>query len=60
MSDTGTFEIIIISILGLIVYTIPLAAIVWIIIPLNRLRKGQETIQNRLDAIEQFLNKDRS
>jgi len=60
MSDTGTFEIIIISILGLIVYTIPLAAIVWIIITLNRLRKGQETIQNRLDAIEQFLNKDRS
>ena len=60
MSDTGTFEIIIISILGLIVYTIPLAAIVWIIITLNRLRKGQETIQNRLDAIEQFLNRDRS
>ena len=59
MSATGTVEIIIISILGLIVYALSLAAIVWVIITLNRLRKGQETIQNRLDAIEQFFNKDR-
>ena len=59
MSAIGTVEIVIISVLGLIVYAIPLAAIVWVIITLNRFSKGQETIQNRLDAIEQFFNKDR-
>ena len=42
---------------GVIFYVAPIAGIIWCIVTMNRLRKGQEAIQNRLEAIEQTLNK---
>jgi positive regulator of sigma E activity len=54
----GVQELVIVFMAGL-VYLIPIAIIIVIFVMLNRLRKGQETIKTRLDAIEQTIYKDR-
>lgn len=44
-----------IALLVLIFYLPPLAAAVWALVTLHRLRSGQEAVNARLDAIERLL-----
>ena len=53
MSNLGGFEILIIAVASILIYFIPVAALAWIIIALNRLRKGQEEIISKLESENQ-------
>jgi len=48
-------EILIIIFLWLIRYGIPIAAVIWVILALRRIRSDHEMIRSRLEAIEQLL-----
>jgi hypothetical protein len=47
--------IVIMTISGL--WLIPLAAVIWGIVTLHRLRVGQESLQAKLEAIERLLQR---
>jgi len=49
-------ELIIMLVIGLI-YLIPLAAGVWAIVTLQRIRSGQEVIRLRLEGLERLLQR---
>ncbi len=53
----GIQELLIILTL-LIVYAVPVAAAVWIIVTLNRISKTNAAICKKLDSIEQALRRD--
>ena len=59
MASIGMGEIVVLAVIWIwiLFYFIPVAAVVWIIIAIKRLRKGQEEIRNKLEAVEQFLIK---
>jgi len=59
MPNINLFELLVVLITVLMLYGIPIATAIWILVTLNRIRKNQEVIQNRLDSIEQALHKDR-
>jgi uncharacterized membrane protein YraQ (UPF0718 family) len=48
---------IVISAFVFILYGICIAAVIWIILTLNRIRKVLEAIQNRLETVEQSLKR---
>jgi hypothetical protein len=59
MPSLGITEFLVILVVMLIVYGIPVAAVVWIIITLNRIHSGQKIIRNRLDEIEHAIHQSR-
>jgi hypothetical protein len=52
----GAPELIVILVIGLF-YAVPIAAAVWVIVTLHRLRAGQQAIGTRLEAIERSLQR---
>ena len=58
MASLGIMELLIIVIVTILFYGLPVVAVVWVIVMLNRLRKGQDEIRKKLEAIEQTLNSD--
>ena len=41
----------------LLVWALPIAAAVWALLTLNRVKKGQDAMQAKLDAIERSLQR---
>ena len=56
MAGLGLPELIIILVLGLI-YLIPIAAAIWALVTLQRIRSGQEVIRLRLEMLERTLQR---
>jgi len=56
MVGMGVPELLIILVIGL-VYVIPLAAGVWAVVTLQRIRTGQDALRLRLEGIERLLQK---
>jgi hypothetical protein len=52
----GIPELMIILVIGAF-WAIPAAAAIWALMTLNRLRAGQQAIQQRLDTIERLLQR---
>jgi hypothetical protein len=55
-ASIGAPELIVILVIGLI-YVVPIAAAVWVIVTLHRLRAGQQAMDTRLEAIERSLQR---
>jgi len=56
MVGLGVPELIIILVLGLI-YLIPIAAAIWALVTLQRIRSGQEVLRLRLELLERTLQR---
>ena len=54
MSSVGVPELLIVLVMA-VMWVLPVAAAVWVILTLNRLPSGQQAIQAKLDAIERLL-----
>jgi hypothetical protein len=54
MSSIGVPELLIVLVMA-VMWVLPVAAAVWVILTLNRLSSGQQAIQAKLDAIERLL-----
>ena len=54
MSSVGVPELLIVLVMA-VMWVLPVAAAVWVILTLNRLSSGQPAIQAKLDAIERLL-----
>jgi hypothetical protein len=52
----GAPELIVILVIGLF-YAVPIAAAVWVIVTLHRLRAGQQAIGTRLETIERLVQR---
>ena len=57
MPVIGIVELFVLFVVVLIVYGIPIAAVVWAIRTMQRLRSECEAIRNRLEAIERTLQR---
>jgi hypothetical protein len=56
MLSVGISELMILLVL-VGVYAIPVAAAVWALVTLRRLRAGQQAVQTKLDTIERLLQR---
>lgn len=55
-ASIGAPELVVILVIGLI-YVVPIAAAVWVIVTLHRIRAGQQAMDTRLEAIERSLQR---
>ena len=56
MNNLGIPELIILMIVS-VFWLVPVAAGIWALVTLHRIRKGQEDVQRRLETIERLLQK---
>jgi hypothetical protein len=56
MSAIGIPELLVITMIG-VFWLIPLAAGVWALITLHRIRTGQQALQAKVDTIERLLQR---
>lgn len=54
MNHFGFPELMIVMLLSLAAWVIPIAAGVWVLVTLNRIRANQQAIMAKLDAIERL------
>ena len=57
MSGMGLSEFLVVLVVAIIKVGIPIAAAIWIIQALRRIRADNEAIKSKLDAIEQQLQR---
>jgi hypothetical protein len=55
-ASIGAPELIVILVIGLI-YVVPIAAAVWVIVTLHRIRAAQQLMDTRLETIERLLQR---
>ena len=52
----GMPELMVVLVIGL-VWGVPIAAAIWTLVTLQRIRSGQQAVQLKLDAIERLLQR---
>jgi hypothetical protein len=55
-ASIGAPELVVILVIGSF-YAVPIAAAVWVIVTLHRIRAGQQAMDTRLEAIERSLQR---
>jgi hypothetical protein len=55
MGSLGISELLVVLLLMLVVWAVPVAFGVWVLILLNRIAKAQEATKDKLAAMEQFI-----
>lgn len=56
MGPLGMPELVVILALS-VLWVIPVAAAIWALVTLHRIRSGQQAVQMKLDAIERLLQR---